>query len=78
MDAFNAAPEAFLADISAAFHLNPTRRGYAPQTRRMGNAWSKTADTRHPLPEDWSLEDAEWIYSQLDPELEDILGFGPE
>ncbi len=78
MDAFNAAPEAFLADISAAFSLNPTRRGYAPQTRRMGNAWSKTAETRAPLPEDWSLEDAEWMYSQLDPQIEDILGFGPE
>ena len=52
MDAFNAYPEAFLADISAAFDLDPTRRGYAPQTRRMGNAWNKTAEARHPLPDD--------------------------
>ncbi|WP_298862738.1 hypothetical protein [uncultured Sulfitobacter sp.] len=76
LDAFNANPEGFLADLAAEFSLMPTKHGYSPEKRRMGNNWKKSTAHRAPLPETWSKEDGDWMNSQLDHDLEEILGFG--
>lgn len=77
LDAFNAAPEAFLADLSAAFDLSFTAQGYAPVARRMGNRWTAAVEDRAPAPEAWSPADLAWMHSQLDPQIETALGFAP-
>lgn len=75
LDAFNAAPEAFLAELGAAFNLRATERGYAPVERRMGNRWTAAVEGRAPAPEAWSETDLAFMHSQLDPQLETSLGF---
>jgi len=75
LDAFNTAPEAFLADLSAAFGVSPTKRGYAPVKRRMGNRWTPAVKDRAPAPDIWDDADVEWMYSQLDPQIEETFGF---
>ncbi len=75
LDAFNAAPEAFLADLSGAFGLKYTEQGYAPVERRMGNRWTAAVSKRAPAPESWAKEDISWMHSQLDTEIETALGF---
>jgi hypothetical protein len=75
LDAFNAAPEAFLADLSKGFSLEPTKRGYAPVKRRMGNRWTPAIKDRKPAPEVWEEADVAWMHSQLDPKIEATLGF---
>ncbi|KEJ87955.1 hypothetical protein [Sulfitobacter donghicola] len=77
LDAFNAAPEAFLADLSAAFDLAFTEKGYAPVARRMGNRWTAAVETRAPAPDTWAADDITWMNSQLDSEIETALGFAP-
>ncbi len=75
LDAFNAAPEAFLADLSATFGVEPTERGYAPVTRRMGNRFTPVVADRAPAPDTWDASDVEWMHSQLDTTIETALGF---
>lgn len=75
LDAFNAAPEAFLSDLAATFNLEPTERGYAPVERRMGNRFTPVIEDRAPAPETWDDADTKWMHSQLDPAIETILGF---
>lgn len=75
LDAFNAAPEAFLADLSASCRLDHTTQGYAPVERRMGNRWTAAVEDRAPAPETWAEDDVTWMHSQLDPEIETALGF---
>ncbi|MEP3677021.1 hypothetical protein [Sulfitobacter sp.] len=77
LDAFNAAPQAFLADLSKAFHLTYTEQGYAPVTRRMGNRWTAAVADRLPAPEAWDDADKAWMHSQLDSRIETTLGFAP-
>jgi len=77
LDAFNAAPEAFLADLAAAFSLAPTAAGYAPVARRMGNRFTPAIADRAPAPADWAAADLAWMHSQLDPAIEATLGFKP-
>lgn len=77
LDAFNAAPEAFLNDLSRAFDLSYTEQGYAPVERRMGNRWSAAVDTRPPAPDAWSADDLAWMHSQLDKQIETTFGFTP-
>lgn len=77
LDAFTAAPEAFLADLATAFTLSPTARGYAPVERRMGNRFTPVITERAPAPDTWQAEDIKWMYSQLDTQLEATLGFKP-
>ena len=77
LDAFNANPQAFLADLADAFTLSPTERGYAPVERRMGNRFTPTMDDRTPAPGTWDDADLAWMHSQLDPEIETTLGFQP-
>ncbi len=76
LEAFTAAPEAFLADLSAQFGVATTKRGYAPVTRRMGNRWTPAIKDRAPAPDAWDATDTEWMQSQLDPEIEATLGYG--
>ncbi|KIN72202.1 hypothetical protein [Sulfitobacter guttiformis] len=75
LDAFNAAPQAFLADLAKTFALAPTERGYAPVARRMGNRFTPVVSDRAPAPETWMEADLEWMKSQLDPATETALGF---
>lgn len=75
LDAFNAAPEAFLADLSETFALGYTDQGYAPVERRMGNRWTAAVKDRAPAPDAWAADDLAWMHSQLDPALEATLGF---
>lgn len=75
LDAFNAAPESFLADLGAAFDVAPTKRGYAPVTRRMGNRWTPAVPDRAPAPDVWTAQDIAWMHSQLDSAIETTLGF---
>lgn len=77
LDAFNAAPEAFLSDLSAAFGLAPSAQGYAPVERRMGNRWTAAVEGRSPAPDTWDKADLDWMHSQLDTEVETTLGFNP-
>jgi hypothetical protein len=75
LDAFNAAPEGFLANLAATFGLSPTARGYAPTERRMGNRWTASVPGRTPAPQHWSDTDLHFMHSQLDPRIETALGF---
>jgi hypothetical protein len=77
LDAFNAAPQAFLADLCAHFGLGFTAQGYAPVERRMGNRWTAEVPDRAPAPDVWTAEDISWMNSQLDPQIEAALGFAP-
>ncbi|MEQ6204201.1 hypothetical protein ABMC88_14245 [Sulfitobacter sp. HNIBRBA2951] len=77
LDAFNAAPQPFLADLSAAFGLDYTDQGYAPVARRMGNRWTAAVTDRAPAPDKWATADRAWMHSQLDPEIESLFGFRP-
>jgi hypothetical protein len=77
LDAFSAAPEAFLSDLSNTFGLGATAQGYTPVERRMGNRWTAAVEGRAPAPDTWADEDTAWMHSQLDPEIEAALGFGP-
>jgi hypothetical protein len=78
LDAFNAAPQAFVADLSAAFGLAATARGYAPVTRRMGNRFTPALEGRAAAPDLWEDADIAWMHSQLAPAQETALGFRPE
>lgn len=75
LDAFNAAPEAFLSDLAAAFDLAATDQGYAPVERRMGNRWTPAVAGRAPAPDTWDQADLDWMHSQLDAHIEASLGF---
>ena len=75
LDAFNAAPEAFLRDLSETFGLTFTQKGYAPVKRRMGNRWTPAVADRAPAPNAWSQEDLDWMTSRLDAQIEAALGF---
>jgi len=77
LDAFNADPQAFLADLSTTFELGYTDQGYAPVERRMGNRWTAAVKDRAPAPEAWAAYDLAWMHSQLDPQIESLLGFNP-
>lgn len=77
LDAFNTAPEAFLADLAAAFGLRFTERGYVPVARRMGNRFTPAVEGRAPAPDAWPPEDLAWMHSQLDAATETALGFPP-
>lgn len=74
LDAFNAAPEIFLRDLSQAFGLAFTEAGYAPVERRMGNRWTGAVADRAPAPDTWSQEDLAWMNSRLDGRVEAALG----
>ncbi len=75
LDAFNAAPEAFLAELADTFGLDFTERGYAPVARRMGNRFTPAVEGRAPAPDAWAPEDLAWMHSQLDADIETALGF---
>ncbi|MCX7565260.1 hypothetical protein OS189_02745 [Sulfitobacter sp. F26169L] len=77
LDAFNAAPEAFLDDLAATFGLSFTAQGYTPVGRRMGNRWTAAVADRAPAPDTWDPADIEWMHSQLDPQIEAGFGFMP-
>lgn len=77
LDAFNAAPQAFLADLADTFGLDFHEAGYSPVERRMGTRWTAAVDNRTPLPKTWTLKDIAWLNSQLDPMIETTLGFPP-
>jgi len=77
LDAFNAAPQRFLDDLSARFGLGFTAQGYAPVARRMGNRWTAAVEGRAPAPDVWAQQDLDWMHSQLDPQIETALGFPP-
>ncbi len=77
LDAFNAAPESFLADLSQSFGLAYTEQGYAPVERRMGNRWTAAIENRPTTPDTWTPDDITWMNSQLDAETEATLGFTP-
>jgi len=76
LEAFNAAPQQFLADLAAEFALTPSVQGYRPVRRRMGTRFTPAVADRAPAPRVWSQGDLAWMHSQLDPEMEAILGFG--
>lgn len=75
LDAFNAAPEAFLRDLSQTFGLGFTAAGYTPTARRMGNRFTPVVKDRAPAPEVWSAQDVAFTHSQLDAQIEESLGF---
>lgn len=75
LDAFNAAPEAFIADLALTFTLQPTGRGYASVARRMGTRFTPAVADRAAAPDTWAEGDLAWMYSQLDPVIESTLGF---
>jgi len=77
LDAFNADPERFLADLCDSFGLTMRAAGYKPVKRRMGNRWTPAVANRPAMPDTWAAEDIAWMNSQLDTSLEAALGFTP-
>lgn len=75
LDAFNADPQGFLKDLSTHFGLSPTKQGYSPVERRMGNRWTPEVADRAPAPDVWNDKDTAWMHSQLDARIETALGF---
>jgi hypothetical protein len=78
LDAFNAAPEVFLNDLAEAFDLDVQETGYNPVKRRMGHRFAPAIADRIPAPKSWTDDDITWMNSQLDGEIETVLGFPPQ
>ncbi|MGR3272483.1 hypothetical protein [Thalassococcus profundi] len=74
LEAVQAAPEAFLSDLCAAFSTTMTGP-YSPVTKRLGSKFKPAIDTRPAAPQAICAEDLDFLRSQTDPALEERLGY---
>lgn len=69
------APEAFTFAFRTAYGLPPKGDVFRGETRRMGHGWRASVAARAPAPEALSRDDLAFLKSQIDPEIEGLLGY---
>ncbi|MDD9739693.1 MULTISPECIES: hypothetical protein [Marinovum] len=75
MEAVQAAPEAFLADLRAGLALPATDTAYKPVTKRLGAKFKPAVMTRPETPAEMPEADRAWMRERLDLGVEEAMGY---
>lgn len=75
LEAVQAAPEGFLADLHDQLSVPAGQVAYRPVVKRLGSKFLPSVDARPETPKAFSDEDLTFLQSQIDPEQEARLGY---
>lgn len=75
METLQAAPEAFLADLSTALDLPARDLPFKPVTKRLGAKFKPAVPTRPETPRELSAEDHSFMLEQLELGTEEAMGY---
>lgn len=75
LEAVQAAPEAFLADLGKAFALPPPATPFRPVVKRLGSKFKPAIDTRPATPDAMGAADLAFLRAEIDADQEARLGY---
>lgn len=75
LEAVQAAPEDFLAELRETLALAPPKGAYKPVTKRLGAKFKPALGNRPETPKTMPEEDRDWMLSRLDVQVERAMGY---